>query len=58
MLACALLQLEMERALLEGEHKKEMEEMQKDQENIDVLHEKQQRLIQRAAVEREKVNME
>ncbi|XP_064617484.1 serine-rich adhesin for platelets-like isoform X1 [Liolophura sinensis] len=53
----AIRELEMERALLEGEHKKEMEEMQKDQEHIDVLQEKQQRLIQRAAVEREKVNI-
>lgn len=48
-------QLEMERALLEGEHQTEMEELQSDQEKITVLKEEQEMLMQKAVQERETV---
>ena len=48
-------QLEMERALLEGEHKVEMDQLQGDQERINSLKRKQLHLIELATTEREKV---
>ena len=48
-------QLEMERALLEGEHNTEMEELQQEQERINVLKVQQAELIENSAKEREKV---
>lgn len=48
-------QLEMERALLEGEHQTEMGQLQSDQEKINQLKEKQNMLIEKATREREKV---
>jgi hypothetical protein len=45
----------MERALLEGEHNTEMEELQQEQERINVLKVQQAELIENSAKEREKV---
>ena len=50
-----LLQLEMERALLEGEHQTEMEKLDVDQERIDLLKQRQVALEEQAAHERERV---
>ena len=51
----SMLQLEMERALLEGEHQTEMERLQEDQEKIRHLRHKQNMLMEKATREREKV---
>ena len=51
----AIRELEMERALLEGEHNTEMEELQQEQERINVLKVQQAELIENSAKEREKV---
>jgi hypothetical protein len=45
----------MERALLEGEHNTEMEELQQEQERINDLKVQQAELIENSAKEREKV---
>ena len=45
----------MERALLEGEHNTEMEELQQEQERINVPKVQQAELIENSAKEREKV---
>lgn len=50
----ALRGLEMERALLEGEHQKEMDKLQEDQEKIQQLRQKQNLLIEKATRQREK----
>ncbi|XP_064650642.1 pleckstrin homology-like domain family B member 1 isoform X3 [Lineus longissimus] len=50
----AIRELEMERALLEGEHKVELEELQADQEHINMLKQRQWELIDIATAEREK----
>ncbi|XP_060573136.1 pleckstrin homology-like domain family B member 1 isoform X3 [Ruditapes philippinarum] len=50
----ALRGLEMERALLEGEHQTEMERLQDDQEKIRHLRHKQNMLMEKASREREK----
>ncbi|XP_053408390.1 pleckstrin homology-like domain family B member 1 isoform X3 [Mercenaria mercenaria] len=50
----ALRGLEMERALLEGEHQTEMERLQDDQEKIRQLRHKQNMLMEKATREREK----
>jgi hypothetical protein len=50
-------QLEMERALLEGEHQTEMERLQDDQEKIRHLRHKQNMLMEKASREREKVRV-
>ena len=49
------LQLEMERALLEGEHQTEMDMLQSEQENITTLKQRQLELLEIAAAERGKV---
>lgn len=49
------LQLEMERALLDGEHEAEMERLQDDQEKIQQLRQKQNLLMEKASRERQKV---
>lgn len=49
------VQLEMERGLLEGEHKKEMDELQADQERINQLKQQQHHLLERSTRQREKV---
>lgn len=46
----------MERALLEGEHKVEMDQLQGDQERINALKRKQHQLNELATAEREKVS--
>ena len=51
-----MFQLEMERALLEGEHNMEMSELQMDQEKIAALKQKQWELIDLAAIDRERVS--
>ncbi|CAC5412355.1 unnamed protein product [Mytilus coruscus] len=50
----AIRELEMERALLEGEHNTEMEELQQEQDRINALKLQQAELIERSAKEREK----
>ncbi len=45
----------MERALLDGEHQMEMEQLQRDQEKINDLKRQQAELIQQANLQREKV---
>ena len=47
--------MEMERALLEGEHHNEMERLQEDQEKILQLRHKQNILMEKASRQREKV---
>ncbi|XP_060081466.1 uncharacterized protein LOC132560804 [Ylistrum balloti] len=51
----AIRELEMERALLEGEHQTEMDELQSDQDRINLLKQRQAELIERATQEREKM---
>ena len=46
----------MERSLLEGEHKTQMEQLQDDQEKINQLKQQQHNLLERAAKQREKVS--
>ncbi|XP_046572111.1 LOW QUALITY PROTEIN: pleckstrin homology-like domain family B member 1 [Haliotis rubra] len=50
----AIRELEMERALLDGEHQMEMEQLQRDQEKINNLKRQQADLIQQANLQREK----
>ncbi|XP_069115660.1 pleckstrin homology-like domain family B member 2 isoform X3 [Argopecten irradians] len=50
----AIRELEMERALLEGEHQTEMDELQSDQDRINLLKQRQAELIEHATQEREK----
>ncbi|KAK7491030.1 hypothetical protein BaRGS_00017726, partial [Batillaria attramentaria] len=50
----AIRELEMERALLEGEHKTEMEHLHADQEKVNELKQQQHNLLERAARQREK----
>ena len=45
----------MERALLEGEHQMEMEELEREQQTINRLKHRQLELIDQATAEREKV---
>lgn len=49
-----LQELEMERALLDGEHHTEMEKLQQDQEMIQQLRHKHSQLVEKASKEREK----
>ena len=51
------VQLEMERALLEGEHKTEMEQLQEEQEKINQLKQHQHNMLERATRQREKVSL-
>ncbi|XP_055958658.1 pleckstrin homology-like domain family B member 1 isoform X3 [Patella vulgata] len=51
----AIRGLEMERALLEGEHQTEMEQLQHDQEQINLLKQQQAELMERASRERQKM---
>ncbi|XP_048257939.1 pleckstrin homology-like domain family B member 2 isoform X4 [Haliotis rufescens] len=51
----AIRELEMERALLDGEHQMEMEQLQHDQEKINDLKRQQADLIQQANLQREKL---
>ncbi|XP_067678677.1 pleckstrin homology-like domain family B member 1 isoform X3 [Haliotis asinina] len=51
----AIRELEMERALLDGEHQMEMEQLQRDQEKINNLKRQQAELIQQANLQREKL---
>ena len=51
------VQLEMERALLEGEHKTEMEQLQEEQEKINQLKQHQHNMLERATRQREKVGL-
>jgi len=48
--------MEVERALLEGEHQNEMEKLQEDQGKIQELRHKQNILMEKASRQREKVN--
>ncbi|KAK3612109.1 hypothetical protein CHS0354_031180 [Potamilus streckersoni] len=50
----AIRELEMERALLEGEHQMEMEQLSQDQEKINQLKQRQNQLVQKATRQREK----
>ncbi|KAL3886762.1 hypothetical protein ACJMK2_026735 [Sinanodonta woodiana] len=50
----AIRELEMERALLEGEHQMEMEQLSQDQEKINQLKQRQNQLVQKATKQREK----
>ena len=50
------LQLEMERALLEGEHQTELEQLLEEQQSISALKRRQLVLIERAAGDMEKVS--
>ena len=52
-----ICQLEMERALLEGEHQTELEHLQEDQERIRALKQRQLDLIECAASEKDKVRV-
>ncbi|XP_021358754.1 uncharacterized protein LOC110453881 isoform X4 [Mizuhopecten yessoensis] len=54
----AIRELEMERALLEGEHQTEMDELQSDQDRINLLKQRQADLIERATQEREKMRIQ
>ena len=47
----------MERALLEGEHQMEMEELEKEQQTINRLKHRQLELIDQAQAERDKVRI-
>jgi len=48
-------QLEMERALLEGEHQNELDQLAQDQKKISALKQQQLQIIEQAAYKREKV---
>lgn len=50
----AIQELEMEQALLDGEHKTEMTELQREQEIINQLKLKHEEIVEKAALEREK----
>ncbi|XP_013410434.1 pleckstrin homology-like domain family B member 2 isoform X4 [Lingula anatina] len=50
----AIRELEMERALLEGEHQTEMVQLQREQDRINSLKQKQLELIERATAEKER----
>ncbi|XP_048773623.2 uncharacterized protein LOC125678885 isoform X4 [Ostrea edulis] len=50
----AIRELEMEKALLDGEKQTEMEELQRDQERIKILKERHREVVERAARERQK----
>ncbi|XP_033759080.1 pleckstrin homology-like domain family B member 2 isoform X2 [Pecten maximus] len=54
----AIRELEMERALLEGEHQTEMDELQSDQDRINLLKQRQAELIELATQDREKMRVQ